>query len=81
MSYRTDMEAAFEEWFEYRRQQTWRESRTDRDPIQPRPAWSMGLRNSLREGWMGAVLWCRLCQKEHEGPCISNTSCPQSEKP
>jgi hypothetical protein len=72
MTYKTDMEAAFEEWFEARRQSTWRKSRISTDPEDPSPAWSMGLRWLLREGWIAAVLWCRLCHKEHEGPCVSS---------
>lgn len=72
MTYKTDMEGAFEEWFETRRQRTWRKSRISTDALQPSREWSMGLRGLLREGWMGAVLWCRLCQKEHEGACISS---------
>ena len=51
MTYRTDMEAAFEEWF-------------DRHGLFPM------CRADARAGWMGAVLWCRLCQREHEGACI-----------
>ena len=36
--------------------------------------WSMGLRATLQEGWMGAVLWCRLCKRQHEGACFTHTS-------
>lgn len=71
MTYKTEMEAAFEEWFQHRRRKTWAETRMPDDPIEPRSAWSTGLYKHFREGWMGAVLWCRLCKREHEGPCIS----------
>lgn len=71
MSYRAEMEAAFEEWFQAHRRETWTRSRIAGDPIEPRQNWSMGHYWLLREGWMGAVLWCRLCKREHEGPCIS----------
>lgn len=73
MTYRMDMEEAFEEWFQARRKKTWMCTLNHSEKDRPVPReWSMGLRNILREGWMGATLWCRLCQREHEGPCISN---------
>lgn len=71
MTYRTDMEAAFEEWWAKHRQRTWARTRITGDPVEHPKYWGYGHRDLLREGWMGAVLWCRLCQKEHEGACIS----------
>ncbi len=71
MSYRESMQAAFEDWFRIHQQQTWDASRISSDPLKPRPAWGMGLKSSLREGWMGATLWCLLCKREHEGPCLT----------
>jgi hypothetical protein len=69
VSYRTDMEAAFEEWFKSYRVSHWKASRPDRANNPPSQEFCMGLRASFYTGWMGAVLWCRLCQREHEGAC------------
>lgn len=75
VTYRTDMEAAFEDWFQARRRESWVNTLGPTEQSKPVPEqWSMGLRSTLHEGWMGAVLWCRLCSRQHEGPCFTHTS-------
>ena len=75
MTYRTDMEAAFEDWFQSRRRTSWINTLGANEQSKPVPEqWSMGLRATLQEGWTGAVLWCRLCKRQHEGPCFTHTS-------
>ncbi len=74
MTYRTDMEAAFEDWWQAHRRKTWEPTRITGDPKDPPENWGYGHRALLYQGWMGAVLWCRLCNREHDGRCFPNTS-------
>jgi hypothetical protein len=71
VTYRANMEAAFDEWFAAYQQRSWDASRIASDPVKPRPNWGTGFKSSLRDGWMGATLWCLLCKREHEGPCLT----------
>lgn len=72
MSYHTNMEAEFEKWFEARRQASWARTLVGLEAGKPMPAaWSEGYRGWLKDGWMGAALWCIVCQKEHDGACFT----------
>lgn len=70
MSYRADMETAFEDWFQAERRRTFALYAHPGETIDDHPHWSYGFRSSYLAGWMGAVLWCRLCKTCHEGACI-----------
>jgi hypothetical protein len=54
MTYRTDMEAAFEEWFQAERRRTFALSSLPGEHIEDHPHWSDGYRDSYYRGWMGA---------------------------
>lgn len=66
------MEVAFEEWWMVRQNKSWKRTLLPSEADKPMPVyWGEGLYRTIREGWMGAVLWCRLCNREHEGACIT----------
>jgi hypothetical protein len=74
-SYVKDMESAFEEWWESRRRASWERTCLPSERGKPMPVnWGNAYRRECFAGWMGAVRWCRLCQREHEGACVTSTS-------
>jgi len=47
-----DEEAIFEVWFQLRRKNTFERTVTAGEKLENHPAWLMGLRDALHEGWM-----------------------------